>query len=121
MAFTIISSADIVFKAGAGADATIIANSDFMEYISEAAEAWVMGQTKVDWVAKYSTLDAEDKLILSDVVGDKAAWRIVIYETKGYLSQRIVELQIDLLDQNIKQGIAALNQSALKHDYLGAS
>ena len=106
MAWTLTTSGACLSKAGA--NATI--SSAALVIWSNQAESALSLITRKDWVADYSTITANFKQVLSDVVSDMVAMRIITYDMSGYTSRTEAETMLDVLRDNITRGIEVLRE-----------
>ena len=106
MAWTLTTSGACISKAGA--NATI--SSAALVIWSNQAESTLSAITRKDWVADYSTVTANFKQVLSDVVSDMVGMRIISYDMSGYTSRTEAETMLDVLRDNITRNIEVLRE-----------
>lgn len=98
MSWEIVSSDAIIYRAGAGANATIIASGAYMTKISDEAQSELITETRVDWVGKRASILTATSGALSKAVALKAAKEIVGYDMSGYTSRQEALILLDFLD-----------------------
>lgn len=118
MTWAFTTSQGIVARAGAGASGTASTSGALMSLFSQQAEAFINSQTRVDFNSKYSDMDADDKHILNHTADAFAAMMLVNYDTTGYTSARHAETTLDVLDQDVKRGVAIIKEMVTK-EFLG--
>ena len=104
--WTLTTSGAAIVKAGA--NATISYAS--LKTLSDQAEATLSTITRKDWVADYAAVTANFKGVLSDVVSDMIAMRIISYDMAGYTSRTEAETMLDVLRDNITRNIEVLRE-----------
>lgn len=110
MALTLCSEQDIKDEAGAGASSSIIASSAWIVRLGERAEKEVVAITRRDWINDYSDIDTATKDLVKQAVVAKAAKAIVKYDFAGFFSRSEQEMILDVLDDNYRIAIDALNK-----------
>lgn len=110
MSFTLTSSAAIIWKAGEGANSSIIASGAFLAKCCDWAEGRIVAETRKDWVDQYTDVDAGVKLALDDAASSLAAMPLVSYDMSGYAGLAEAETKLDILRDNAQQNIAFLKE-----------
>lgn len=89
--------------------------SDFIVdlWITEA-EAVVNSITRYDWVGNWSSLDADNRRIVSDVVSSLAAMKCIMYDMSGYTSRAEAEIMLDVLRDNAVRGMELLKDQNVR-------
>ncbi len=118
MTETITTAANAIVKAGAGANATITADTTSLTLFINEGEAYLCNLVKYDLITNWTNLEAVFKLIFSEYVARYAAIQIISYDMSGYTSRIEGEdiLNIHIYRMQIIEKI--LNDSSVK-DFLG--
>ena len=115
MATTLCASGAIVLKAGANATSAL-SEAQYVQLINQA-EAVVCVLSRVDWVANYSTLGANYKIILEEVTSNLAAQYMIEYDMSGFTTRYEAETMLDVLNNGINRGLSLL-KPAVQKDFL---
>jgi len=118
MSWTLSTSGAAILKAGANANATIIASAASLATWSDEAEGTLSTMTRKDWVTDYSTIKTNFKPILSDVVSDMVAMKIINYDMSGYTSRTEAQTMLDFLDDNVNAMVKILNEDNKKENMI---
>lgn len=114
MSWTLTTSGACIQKAGANASSTITASGAALQKWSDHAESWLSLITRKDWVADYSTITANFKPALSDVVSDMVALRMVAWDMPNYKNRREAETMLDFLTNEVVKKIEILKEDKNK-------
>jgi hypothetical protein len=113
MSFTLTTSGACIFKAGRNANTSVVTSGALLVLLSDLAEGSLSFQTRKDWVADYSNINANFKPVLSDTVSDMVAMKIINYDLTAYTSQE-AQTMLDVLKDNITKNVALLNNETFK-------
>jgi len=102
------TTAEILRKAGDGANTTASAEAYTNDFISQA-ESTINVMTRYNWSDAYSGLNTDVKKILSETASNLAAIYIINYDMGGYTSRTEAEDMI-----NVLRDIALRNISILR-------
>ena len=94
--------ADVVSRAGVGANATAIAEAN-VNLCEDAAEGIICGLARYDFVANYALLTAIAKDLLKEAAATLAAIQVIIYDMSGYTSRVEAEDMLNILWARWKQ------------------
>lgn len=120
MTETLCDAASAIAKAGANANATIVADTtQLTEWINQA-ESVINAVTEFDWVAIHGTLTASKVKILEDCCSSLVAMNIINYDMSGYTSRYEAEIMLDVLDSVSKRNMSILKASN-KKDFVKAT
>lgn len=119
MSFTLTTSAAIIRKAGAHANATAIASAALLAEISDMAESEVCEAVRFDLIANYSTIAANLKPVISKAVASKAAVEVIGYDPTGYLNSEN-QLICDILNNQAEKIIGSLKNRGKAWTSMGA-
>lgn len=108
MSFTLCSSLAAIYKAGANADANVIASGAILSEWSTEVEGTICTTTRRDWVTDYASLEANLKPILSDLASDLMALKIISYNMEGYTGLNEASTMLDVLRDNATRNIEIL-------------
>jgi len=117
MAETLCDSGAVKLKAGA--NVATLTGSQYTQLINQA-EADIMASTRIDWVNLYSSLDAENKLILEAACSDKAGIYAISYDMSGYTSRAEAITMLNVLWASFTDALRVLKEDNSK-TYLGGS
>ena len=111
MAQTLASSGSCVIKAGKNISTDWTAGTrsgSEWDDIINMAEGTVCCASRRDWVAAYSGLSANIKMILDDVTSNLVAMYLVIYDMAGYTSRVEAEDIVNVLRDGALRGLGIL-------------
>jgi len=116
MSWTLTLSGAAVGKAGANCNVIFnsISGAALLNSWSDMAESSLSTITRRDWVALSGATTANFKQILSDVVSDIIAMKIINYDMSGYTSRLEATTMLDVLKDNLIQNMTALKQDENK-------
>lgn len=114
MSWTLTTSAAALLKAGLYANSTLTASSVALATFSDQAEAALSTATRKDWVTDYASVGTNFKPMLSDVVSDMIAVKIITYDMSGYTSRTEAQTMLDVLTDNIGRNTAILKEDKHK-------
>jgi hypothetical protein len=109
MSWTLSSSGAAIAKAGANANAAIIASTATLALWSDEAEGKLCTLTRKDWIKDYVAITSSFKPILDDTISDMIAQKIIVYDASGYTSRYEAELMLDAIENNVSKNISILN------------
>lgn len=98
MAVTLCTSGAVTLKAGANANATILANNTALEQWINQAESFINVATRTNWTDSYSTLNDDTKKILEEAASSHAAMYAIQYDMSGYSSLAEATTMLDVLE-----------------------
>lgn len=105
---TLSQYSDVIEKAGDGADANALAN--ISNYVQKA-ESVLNARTKVDWTARYPSLNANTKYIIDEIISNLAAIKVINYNMYGYTSRLEAESMKETLRNEAETYINELKKS----------
>jgi hypothetical protein len=114
MSWTLSISGAAIDKAGANASTAVTLSGAVLDRWSDMAEATLSTITRYDWVANYSSVKTNFKQILSDVVSDMVAMKIIAFDMSGYTSRMEATTMLDVLKDNITKNIEVLRDDKNK-------
>ncbi len=112
MSFNFTTSAKAIAKAGAGANATIVATAATLEAWSDDVEGTINSRTKVDWITNAAATNFAG--FLSDLASTGVAYRIVAYDGTGYGSTAKWQTLLDVLDNDFEKMVGELKNIAIQ-------
>jgi len=101
------TTAEVQYKAGAGASAVSRTETYINSFMSQA-ESFINVATKKNWSDVYSALNADVKGILKEAASNLAAVYVISYDMSGYTSRAEAENIINILMARLTQCIAFL-------------
>ena len=115
---TIALSGPTLLKAGANVSSvmTVDANLEVENFI-EQAESAISVLSNKDWIAAYSGLSTNIKLILEEVVSNLAAIYCIQYDMSGYTSRGEAEDMISVLRDAAIRGMSLIKNKN-KQDFM---
>jgi len=87
---------DVINKAGSGANATAKDIATVSNFVLQA-EGILNARTRRNWTSAYATLDDDVKGIISEIVSNLAAIKVINYSMAGYASRLEAQAIIDNL------------------------
>lgn len=120
MSYTLSTSEAIIAKMGQNASSLAIVSAALLKKWSDQAEGQVNARTRFDWVAGYSSIGANYKPILDDVVSDLAAIKGIEFDMSGYTTIGEAQTMLDVLKDNSREIISDLKETKTKEP-MGAS
>jgi len=106
------TEAKAIAKAGANANATIVATAATLALWSDDVEGTINSLTRRDWVTNPPT--ALFKGILSDIASSMVAQLIINYDMSGYTSRVEAQTMLDVLDNDIDKKINELKKQEIQ-------
>ncbi len=119
MSFNLATSGAIIRKAGDGVSSISTSGAALSEWCDQA-EGFVMSETRQDWVADLSSIDANKRGILSEAVSSLAAINLINYDMSGYTSRLEAQTMLDVLRDSATRAINTLKEDKSK-TFLGVS
>ena len=117
MVVTLCTSGAVVLKAGVGANE--ILDTEYTQLINQA-EGVIATVSRVDWVAVYSTLDINIKLILEEAASNLAGMYAIQRDMSGYTSRAEAETMLDVLNAGANRAMSLLRDDKQK-TFLGGT
>jgi hypothetical protein len=108
MSFTLCTSGAIIHKAGANVNVNAAASGALLAEWCDAAEGFIVTETRREWVTQYASLSTGVKGMLADVCSSLAATNLVNYDMSGYTSRQEATTILDVLRDNFTRGLSAL-------------
>ena len=112
MVVTLCTSGAVVLKAGVNANE--ILDTEYTQLINQA-EGVIATVSRVDWVAVYSTLDINIKLILEEAASNLAGMYAIQRDMSGYTSRAEAQTMLDVLRDTVMRGFAILKEQDNKN------
>lgn len=113
MSFTLATQLQCSYKAGAHANATLVADATIMGNFCDEAEGYIVCATRRNWVTDYASVTAIVKELLRDVCTSLVAMKCIVYNMSGFPSRRAAETALDLHNDIVYKGIEILKQDNL--------
>lgn len=113
MSWTLTTSGAAISKAGANAS-SITSSGAVIAAWSDQAEGSLNSITRKDWIADYAAVGTNFKPILSDIVSDMVAMRIINYDMSGYTSRTEAQTMLDVIRDNINRNLETLKDEKNK-------
>jgi len=110
---TLCVNADVLRKAGLGANSTATAEAYTNVFIVDA-EGYVNAATRYNWNDAYAGLNADFKSILREAVSNLAAIYCISYDMTGYASREDAETKIDVLHTRALECIDVLKDKLVQ-------
>jgi len=117
MAFGLTSSGACIAKAGANCDPNFRVSGAYVTILSnfcDQAEAQLAVLTRTDWLTISGSLKANTKQILSDVVSDMVAMKVINHNMNGYTSRSEAETMLNVLRDNFTRNVEALKDEKFR-------
>ncbi len=111
-------NADIVKKAGNGANTTAITTAETDKYVLQV-EATINSLSRQNWSDRFATLGNVAKDILTGIGSDLCAINVIQYDMSGYTSRSEAEDMINILRDSSLRGLSILKDKK-NRDYLYA-
>ena len=108
MTETLCTASDVTYKAGVGANATIIASSALMTSFINEGEGVIVAETRKDWIVGYTSVNTYVKELLRDCCSSYAAKKVVNYDMSGYFSRITAETTLDVLHDEFLRTLKTL-------------
>lgn len=115
MSWTFTTSAASVKKAGAHADATIVADATTLAKWSDQVEGFICEYCGIDYLTYYSDVSTMTQLALDDCASSLIALRIMGYDTTGYLANE-ADIILTMQTGIAKDMLNKLNQIGKSND-----
>lgn len=113
MAWTFNTSGSAISKAGANANATIVASGSTLAFWSDEAESMICSEARFDLITNFATVTSSGKQILSMVATAYIAQKIIGYQPEA-IGTTESTLRINLLENDIRRGLKQLNEDKVK-------
>ena len=114
MSFTLATQLQCSYKAGAHANATLLADATIMGTFCDQAEGYIVAATRRNWVSGYASItNAQVKELLRNVCTSLVAMYCIVYNMSGFPSRRAAETALDLHNDIVYKGIEILKQDTL--------
>jgi len=113
------TNAQIVIKAGVGANATAITVAE-TDKIVLMVEGFVNAFTQYNWSDAWAALNVDVKSLLSGVVSDLCAIYVINQDFTGYNSIREAESMINVLTNRANQQLGILRDKEVQTFVTGA-
>ena len=110
MAWNLCTSGAAIAKAGANANATIVASGAILALWSDESEASIIAETLRDWITNPPSANTAGAL--ADVVSSHIGNKIIAYDPSAYPSQ--VGTMLNVNADIIRKGIAFLSKQEYK-------
>ena len=107
MAGTLCLSGAMFYKAGKNVSADI-KNDTFAVAMINQAESFINVVSRTNWIDIYSTLNADNKLILEEACSNFAAMYAIQYDMSGFTTRMEAEDMINFLRDRAMQCIGML-------------
>ena len=104
---TLCTVGDVIHKAGKNSDTTARVEQVVSNYVL-MAEAYLANLTRVDWVAKFSTLNANINSLLTDAASSIAAIYVIQAQMSSYTSRVEAETMINTLRDQAMRALALI-------------
>ena len=117
MALTLTTEAEIIRRAGLGANSTITLSSALLISIGERAEKELISDTKREWITNFADINASVKGKISKAVASLSAKEIVLYDRSGYFNTLEQQTILDVLTDdyiNAVKNLSALDANQIK-------
>jgi len=108
MSWTFCSSFAAIAKAGANANADIVASGAVLSEWSDEAEGTICLKTRKDWITSYPTSSFAQHM-LADACSDLVAIKIISYDQSGFLKGEAGKM-LDVLKDNYNEIIRDLRE-----------
>lgn len=99
-------SGAVKLKAGANVSSSITA-AQYTQLINQA-EAFINVETKKDYLADWSSIDADNKLLLEEIASCHAATGAINYDMSGYTSRQEALQMVNILWARMIEAIRLL-------------
>lgn len=113
------TTAQIQYKAGAGASSTSKAEAYTNIYVA-MAEGVINTMTNKNWCDAYGTLNTDVKGILADAASSLAAMYVIQYDMSGFSSKAEAETMLNVLRDSFVRDVEILKLEANKDFVVGA-
>lgn len=112
MSWSLCTSGAAIYKAGANANSDIRISGAILANWSDESEGQINTITRKDWIT--NTPNVNFTGILSDLVSDMIATKIISYDMSGYTSRLEAQTMLDVLNNNINRNLKALTDEKNK-------
>lgn len=113
------TTAEIGYKAGAGANATGKSEAYTNSFIAQA-ESLINVACRYNFSDNYSSLNADVKNLLKEIASDLAAIYVISYSMAGYTSRVEAEDMVNILRDAALRGISLLRDKKAQ-DFINAA
>jgi hypothetical protein len=113
------TTAEIGYKAGAGASATSKAEAYTNSFIAQA-ESIINTMCRFNFSDSYAALNADVKGLLKQIASDLAAIYVIQYDMSGYDSRTEAEDMINVLRDSALRGLSILRDKKVQDFMNGA-
>lgn len=107
------TTAEVGYKAGAGASATSKAEAYVNSYMSQV-ESQINVLTRYNWSDNYGSLNVDVKGILKEIASNLAAIYVIQYDFSGFTSRTEAEDMINVLRDSALRGLSILVDSKVE-------
>jgi len=107
------TTAEIQYKAGAGASATSKAEAYTNSFIAQA-ESLINCVCRYNFSDNYSTLNEDTKQLLKEVASNLAAIYVIMYDLSGYPNRINAEDMVNVLRDGALRGLAILKDKKVQ-------
>lgn len=113
MGWTLCTSGSAIHRAGANANATIVASGSALLDYSNEAEQTICSIARYDVVTNYSLLTAQGKQILQQLAAALVAEDIINYQPSAYSTGEAISI-LNVLETKIKRNIELIAEQKVK-------
>lgn len=113
MVETLCTSGAVKHRATYAASTTVTTSGSWLTEFINQAEGDIAAETRVDWVAIYSTLSANYKQVLEGACAAKAAIKVINYDLRGFLSIGEAGLITNVLWAEYARALKVLEQPSV--------
>ena len=113
------TTAEVQYKAGAGASATSKAEAYVNSYMAQV-ESLINVACRYNFSDNYSTLNVDTKQILKEIASNLAAIYVISYSMAGFTSRVEAEDMVNILRDAALRGIAILRDKKAQ-DFINGS
>lgn len=115
MSYTLVTSEQIIRKAGANASSVAIASTLLLADYADQAEAQVCEAVDFDLITNYGSVVTTLKPVIAKAVACLGAMDVIAYDPTGYLNSEN-QLILDELNNSYEKIIASLKNRQKKFD-----
>ena len=107
------STAEVLRKAGSGANATPSAEAYTNDFVSQA-ESFINCNTRFNWSDAYGSLNVDVRGILKECASNLAAIYVIQFNMSGYTSRVHAENSVNILRDGALRCLALLREKKVK-------
>lgn len=96
-------------------------DTNFITSFIDQAQQLINMQTRVDWIAKYATLDANRREVLKLAASNFAAMYAIQYDMSGYPSQAHAQTALDVLRDGATNAVKLLKEDQKHKDFVASA